>query len=283
MSNKKGFKVFMISFVVSLIILGSMFFVFLLYMKVSIADTPKNDVPYKSSYKPQESENLSVLVIGCEDKSKLPTFFHIIRYDAVNSAIYPIALSPQTLCTIDKKEQTLSQAYDYYGVDGGVRGCENLFSCEISKYLRVDISQIEDIISFLGGVDYEVIKKTTYKERTIDAGNQLLDGRRFATFMFANEKVPVAQSDLLQSLFRSKFNKTLLASYDTFIKKIFACNDTDLCEYDIMTRKTGFTHSLLEETLLMKSIETSGDYDESETKLVLNQSSIDTVAAILAD
>ncbi|MEG2429942.1 MAG: hypothetical protein RSA99_06110, partial [Oscillospiraceae bacterium] len=142
--TKKDVGVFFISMTISFIILSSAFMMFYIVTKNltnKTANATKKNVPYENSYLqyiPRVEENLTTLIIGCDDVVNLPTLFLLCNYDAIEGKLSLSILPPQTLITVQTRKSTLVGHYDYEGILGATRAVKSLTLKPVDRYIRLD-------------------------------------------------------------------------------------------------------------------------------------------------
>jgi len=274
--NKKGFMVFMISGLVTTIVLGGIFSVVLLYNKTKLANIKQEKVEYVSEYIPRAQENINILVIGCEEINLPPSFMIVFSYDAVKGSLYVTPLPCTMKATVGVREDTINGHYDYSGTHGGVSAAESALLIDIDRYVRLDKAGIEKLIDFCGGVEYEIEKPITLKNEQLQAGKQLLDGRRVSALLFCENEHKSSiewQAEITTLLINQKLGQKLVADYDNFVSTFFAVSETNMNQYDFALRKKGIQDRLGKRNLNTTSLVIKGEESSEDNCFIPEETS----------
>lgn len=283
--SHSGF-VFLVSFIVSLCILGSLFYIFFVYMQARQAQTKPEDIPYISDYHPHISENLTVMLYGCDRAESLPTLTAVIKYDAQQGVVFVVVLPASTVCTMGGRVGSISELYDYGGVYCGIGGVENLLNIKIDGYIRIQRKGVANMADFFGGLPYTIKQEKTVDGQRFFAGEQTLDGRRIASLIFEEVKPgtanPAIQQELIGDLLKRGFNKDLSERFQTLAAAVFYNCETGLSQYDFIKRQTGFTNRLKLDSMVVNSAELKGSYNKSYDKFYPNEQSLSDICELLS-
>lgn len=282
---KNGTVVFLVTMIISFLVLGIVFLAVLFFSKSKNVNENQENIPYKSEYQSTKEENLAILVLSCEEPESLPDSVTLLYYDAPQGIIYPIVLPSNTVCTTNSRTDTIQGHYDYEGTRGAVNAVNSLFSIEIDKYIRLQKVGTSNIVDFLGGIPYNLSTERTIGNETILKGEQLLDGRRVCSLLFAKNDNNICdyklQSELITKLLESSINKKLVDKYTNFVSTIFYNCETNLNQYDFAKRQTGFISKLKLDSMVTKETIIHGQYNMDYTAFNVSKDSINTINSLI--
>ncbi len=286
-SKNYGFIVFFISLLISLCVFGSIFIIFSRYTQVEVVDKNKQDIPYISDYKPSRDEDLTILLIGCEQPASTPSLVVLLDYKAPEGEFNIITLPTSLVCTTTSgREDTIVGHYDYEGIRGSVDAISNLFSLDDCKYIRIQQNGISNMVDFFGGLPYFITNYKKIDNQDFFPGEQLLDGRRFSTLLMEITSKGVSdnttQANLLYDIISKSFNQDLVDRYDNFVKSIFFNCETDINHLDFARIKTGFLNRLKLDSLVIQSYALKGDYSYNYTRFTPSDTSFNTISKKLS-
>lgn len=286
-SSSKGFFIFFISLLISLCVFGTMFILFSKYTQVEVVDKNKTDIPYISDYKPNKDEDLTILLIGCEQPTSDPSLVVLLDYKAPEGEFNIITLPTTLVCTTSfGREDTIIGHYNYEGIRGCVDAVSSLFSLSDCKYIRIQQNGISNMVDFFGGLPYTVTRYKKIDNQEFLPGEQLLDGRRFSSLLLEITPQGVTdnttQASLLYDIFTKSFNQDLVDKYDNFIKAVFYNTETDINHLDFARSKTGFLNRLKLDSLVLEQFALKGDYSNNYTRFTPSATSFNAIAKILS-
>lgn len=256
-----GVGVFFISMTISFILLSSTFMMFYIVSQKLFdkeATANKKDVPFDNTYADhifRTEENLTTLVIGCDEITSLPTLFLLCKYNAIDGNVTTTVLPPQTVITVQTRKATLVEHYDYEGILGATRAVKSLTLSPVDRYIRFDKTGIANIFDFLGGVNFNIEKPFTIKEYNFQVGKQSLDGKRIAQILLkpneTNEDL-ILKNQLISSFLKEHFNASLIEKFSSFQSAFFYNATTNINQYDFAFRQKGIFNRLSSESLVIK-------------------------------
>lgn len=281
--KRKGVGVFIASACVSLLILGGFLLLFMVYVKTAQAEAIRHDVTAEDRYHPEQSESLGLIVIGCDQAEDLPGLVQLIYYDAPAGTVFVVGISPAAVCTLNSREDTLAGHYDYEGIRGTVNGVSKIIGFDADRYLRIQRKGISNLVDYLGGIPYDLPEPRMADGYEILPGPQLFDGRRTAALLFSGGNPDTEfQADLTFGLIQNGLNEKLGEKYDSFVQAVFFNSESNLNQYDFVSRKRGLTGMLETGTLTVRKLTLSGTYSDDETKFYPDPESAASIAAELS-
>lgn len=248
--DRKPVAVFFISFAVSFVILMCIFLIFFIVgtSKDREVSSNKEGVPYYSDYQATAQENVSMLIIGCEQLESEPSLLLFASYDAVGGEISIQQLDPSQFVGYKDRVDTLKGHYSYQGITGCVNATEELLGVTVDKFIRITSVGIANMIDYLGGIQYELKEKINCKGISFSVGKQTFDGRRVAAILLDSSYSDIKQ-ELLESYFTEHFNKNLAADFGKYVTAFFYNAETNFNQYDFAIRQKGFLSTLHKSTL----------------------------------
>jgi len=268
----KGFAVFLASVCVSLVVLGGLLLLFMLYMKTTRAEAVKLDEQVRTRYQPAGEESLRCLLLGCRRAESLPELVLLLSYDAPGGTLTVVGIPPEAVCTVNGRTDTLSGHYDYEGVRGAAGAVQALFGVEVDRYLRTQQTGLSNLTDFFGGVPW-------------GEEERLLDGRQAVSLLFGQE-----ESELLPLKERTGLSLALLerglpaalteAQYEAFTQAVFYNCETNLSQYDFVLRKKGLL-TWGEGGLTFQSAVLQGSPDSVSGGLLPDEESAEKITVLL--
>lgn len=286
--KSKGIWIFWTSLCVTMVVLGALLLGLLMLMKTSQpTDRAQENVPYfREDDKPGKRENLQAILFGCREAESLPELVEVLFYDAPNSELTILLLPPETVCTLNGRTDTLQGHYDYEGMSGGVKAVKALLGADIDRYLRIQKKGIANLCDYLGGIEYEVAEDDVIDGQHILAGRQLLDGRRFASFLFRTdefEKVDVAsQAEFTDKLLASGLKQQATEDYAGLVSAVFYNCETNLNQYDFAIRQQSFTAYLSLDKLSLHVRFLEGNFNADHTEFSPAAESLDEISKLFS-
>lgn len=249
-NNKSGAIAFVISLLLTLLLLGGIYFGFLIYTKAQFAEKIKTDIIYDEKvYEGTAEQNLSVLVVCNEKIESKPALFLLFCYNAPQKSLTVKALPPDKIIAVEGRTASLSEHYGYEGLRGAQRAAAVLENRQIDRYLRITMKGIQNTGDFLGGLSLDVKSDVVTPYCTIKKGRQTLDGRRIASLLLCSDLPLNKKEELILMLLKKSLNETLSAKYDSLKSVIFKNGETNLTSYDFTFRQSCIT-KLCEENSL---------------------------------
>lgn len=256
---------------------------FTFYLKTTGVEATKDDVP-AVDHQPDESESLGVVLLGCREASDLPGLVLAIYYDAPGKKLTAVVFPPETVCMQNGKEDTIAGHYDYEGVRGGLHAVGALLETDIQRYIRIQRTGISNLTDFLGGVEWTLEEDTLADGEEMLAGQQLLDGRRFAAFLFDTSSSKTTDGDLqaafLEKLLKNGLTEEMAPRLEKLTNALLYNSETNLNQYDFMRRREGMRTLLEKGELQIEVFCIAGSYNTEKTEFYPSPEGIEKVKSI---
>ncbi len=240
---KRSTQVFLISFCVTLVTLGTVF-VLLLLIWLPLTREQEKELPAAQPLVATEEEALSLLFISCPTISDPPNFLAIFSYEPQRKQFSTVLLSPYLLCTSLERTDTLAGHYAYGGILGLRRAVAELTGIETDRYLRTDQEGLCTIIDSCGGVACTITSSFSIGEEQFYPGEQQLSGRKLYALLTQpdTDGLPdlTAQTEWVERMLPSSID-SIKHSYDSFFSMLFSSCETTVTRYDITLRQSYFT------------------------------------------
>lgn len=236
-------QVFLVSFCLSLIVLGALSLLMLFVFK--LASAPKESGRDAALLTPDtvETESLSLLLIGCDSLAEPPPMIWFVSYDGKSGAVTATILPPDTLSDTDERSDTLSGHYTYGGIFGLRRAVGALTGQMPDRYLRLEREGLSALADWSGGLDASFEDSFLAGKEQFLPGKQHLTGRKLAALLL--NCTPDGKSDCeAQKKWGQPLCESLLSGIakkpDDFFDTLFSYGETNLSRYDILLRKEHF-------------------------------------------
>ena len=233
---RRSTQVFLISFCISLITLGCLMLGFVLLVRFINTDDESPDevvLPFQAA----ESEDITLLVIGCDSLADAPSLIWQIGYDGKSGAIDVQIFSPALLSETEGRTDTLVGHYVYGGILQLRRAVGNITGKPADRYLRLERQGLEILCDQLGGLDADFETDFTVNGESFYAGPQHLFGRKLATLLLAEE--PDTQKTWIARLLNERLTH-VASDMDSFFDTLFYYGETSLTRYDVQLRSAHF-------------------------------------------
>lgn len=245
---------------------------------VPLVPEPNVRIP-TTNYTPQSYDNLSVLLIGCEENDT-PKAFLLMKFDAVRGAIPVLLLPPQLLVDGSGKKMVLENVYKQQGAQGTKMILEANLGITIDRYAQVDSESFIQIADTIGSIEYtmptDLIIRAENGQVTIRAGNQLLDGKKIAGIIASSsytqedlERLKTA-SDLVVAGINQKMDIIMQDNIDDIFKFAVNLMDTDISYADYEARKNPAKFMLALGVQPAYSVLVSGSFNAGGNTFVLS-------------
>lgn len=239
---RRGTQVFLMSFCISFIILGCLMLALVFLVRLFESDEEHTDdvlLPAQTT----ESEDLSMLVIGCDALSDAPSLIWQIDYDGTDGSLQVQIFSPALLAETEGHTDTLAGHYVYGSILQLRRAVGTITGAPADRYLRLERTGLEILCDQLGGLDADFTEDFTVNGETFFAGEQHLFGRKLATLLLA-EDVSL-QKEWAERLLNER-QSHIASDMDSFFDTLFRYGETSLTRYDIALRETHFGQTTTE-------------------------------------
>ncbi len=164
----------------------------------------------KEAKKPDNSLNMTTLMILCENGEKSGTTFMIARFLSAEERIFLIPLPSDTVCQSGTETMTIYDFFRRYGCEKTLRAVSEAMNIQIEKYVFLDNTGFATAIDSISGeVTYNISSPTKYYNDIlleyvfIEKGEKNLSG---------NEIRQYVSSPLFSEKFRSEQMAFILAS-----------------------------------------------------------------------
>lgn len=272
-SNHIGIRAFWATFCLSTAILG--------LISLGIAgitgffdsdDSLQQSAAGKAEYQPVTKDNLTLVLMCGEDEIQPPNRFVLFRFFPEGREIRLIPLPSELEATVNIKTGTLSELYEYGGVDMVCDAVQNAFFIQVDRYLRCDEKSLSELIDRVGGIEYRVENTVEYsneKGETVRVvkGTQLLSGKKLydyqnsPVFTGLSEKAQLERrTALLKTGLEQRFSEGILSQTDDIFDLMSNSMQTNLTNYDYTIRKEAirFLARVREERVVSRMID--GEY-----------------------
>ena len=187
---------------------------------------------------PDNSLNMTTLMILCENGEKSGTTFVLARFLSEEEKIYLLPLPSDMMCQSGTEKLSAYEFFRRYGVEKSVKAISETLNIQIEKYVFSDntgFATLADVIS--GGAEYEIPIRTEYYNEAlseyvlIEKGKQTLSGNEIRQYLSSpsfSEKFRSEQSAFLLAKVISSENGDYLSFleninlYDDFLSHNFS-------------------------------------------------------------
>lgn len=221
------FKPFLITFLICLILFGSLLGVSIYLVGRTDAEPvaePVQQVPVQT-YKPQQQDNIALALLCCEEREGLPSAYFFLKFDVLQGKLFLVEIPSNTLATVNTSTKTIEEFYLYGGMEFAASAIGNLFLQERCYYLRTDAKTMQEGLDVLEGIPYTFRDPVETERYSFPAGEQQIDGNRFAALLLSETFYD--KTDLLSAVAALRLNDRQVYRLDTLYDALFAC-DTDL-------------------------------------------------------
>lgn len=292
MKDWKGWGVFLAALCLSLVALGA-FFLFLTWsvrnagMSASRPEESETALEQEEREAQLKRQNLAWVLIGCREAADAPGLIVAGYYDAQQGSVRAVVVPAEAVATQAGRTDTIAGHYDYEGVRGAVNAAEALLSCEILRYFRITSGGIATVSDFLGGVEYTLTQDVVMDGQRFLAGEQLLDGRRIAAFLFATEEQGVPdtglQAELIGNLLEEGIAGGLSGRMLQLTQLLLEDTETNLSQYDFVMRTERMEELLEAQALHTEVLALEGEYNEDQSIFTPYAASLEAAQAIFPE
>lgn len=276
-----GIKAFIVTFLFSMAVLGLISSgIAALTGLFTPVDSSQQSVAGEPEYQPVSEDNLTLLLMCGEDDVKPPDRFTLLRFCPEERVIRFVPLPPELEATVNIKTGTLSQLYEYGGVDMVCAGVQNAFFIQVDRYIKCNERALADLIDQVGGIEYRVEQTVEYKDETGESvrlveGLQLLGGNKVIDYWhsplmagLSGEARLKKQAAFLEAGLEQRFSEGILSRIDDLFDQLSNSMQTNLTNYDYTVRKEAirFLARIKEEKVTCQQLD--GSYrEEKKTKI----------------
>lgn len=272
MRNIWFFKVYVSTFLISIIVLGSTAFVgYKCMAQMEKANELKNTIAEKYEYLPSENEGISFLLICENEMDNSHNFYALIDYSPAEKSITSAVIPWQLTQTVGVKKRSLD-GFAEKGTSRDVLTAVNTsLGLSVPKYIAISESVLADCADIAGGVDFNVDKDICYgsdeKYVAIRAGEQSLSGDMLVGVLNnpENYRNRIKGYDLQSRLFGKLISEGFWGLTSDGFKNVFTTSingaETNIIAEDYEYRKNSLDYSLNNEDFKFNSIPPDGEFD----------------------
>ncbi len=269
-----GFKAFLLAFLVSTAALGLISTgVIAITGLFSRPDFSEQSVAGELQYQPVSEDNITILLMCCEDDTKSPYSYTLLRFYPEGRVIRLVPLPKELEATVNIKTGTLLELYEYGGVQMVCDGVENVFFIEVDRYLKCNEAALSDFIDQIGGIEYEVERTVEFQKQGSEEksrlvkGVQLLGGKKVIDYFYSplvtelsGEKQLEKRAEFLKIGLEQRFSEGILSRTDELFGFLTNSMQTNLTNYDYTIRKEAIRLMGRIETQKVVCLEVEGNY-----------------------
>ena len=276
-------QVFIVSFCLSLVILGSVLLLTLFVFRLTDGREASGKDASALPSGVTETEDLTLLLIGCRSLSEEPPLIWLISYSGGDGAITAAVLPPDTLCTSEGRTDTLHGHYTYGGILELRRAVSSLIGCLPDRYIRLEQEGIAALANQLGGLDVTLDSSFSAGKETFLAGEQHLSGRKLAALLLSQtadrRSDCTAQAKWGEKLLDEKLSRA--AGTDSlFFDTLFEYGETNLTRYDLLLRQEHFSATATDRSVRFTVL--FGTYDASLLAMQPDSGSLQEIKKLFA-
>lgn len=247
-SKKRTAVKILITLVVSLLICGSAFGIYLIKKAENAADKAYETAGDREKSELREEpveplhDDISILFIGVDDSEARDQDDHNIRSDALvlatlnndEKSVKLVSIPRDTYTYIPDagKEDKITHAYGFEGPSSTIESVEEMLEVPVDYYVRMDFQAFIEVVDALGGIEAEVPYDLKEKDENdihdaivLEEGLQELDGREALalarTRHYDNDiERGKRQQMLLESILDKALSATSLTKYGSVIDAV---------------------------------------------------------------
>lgn len=189
----------------------------------------------------------NILVLGVDNTSgHLSDTIMVLHVNPEKRTAAVVSIPRDTLVTIPGRSlDKINAAHAYGGVDLALKTVEDFLHIDIPYYIKVDLSEVENIVDQLGGVTVNVEKRMYYIDYAggldidLQPGLQKLNGRQVMGYLrFRHTDNDFArigrQQRFLRELAGQMLSRDNLLKSPTMFLSLLGCIDTNLNSREIL-------------------------------------------------
>ena len=236
---KKKYRIFLLTFFTSLIVLISIGSIFM--MIPASNDKSGHSSVISDEYVPKSQDNLSVLLIGRDRSENNALFFTLMRFDAQHAVLSLAGIPTQTQISVGLQNDTLNRYFQRGGAIDAVRAVKQALRVSIDRYALLNENSLITLADSLQGVEFDVQSDMIKESVNIRKGFQLLDGKRFKDMILFDQEYQL-DLDIAKKLVEQRITPQLIEKADTLFTKITGSMETNISFYDFESRKPALRH-----------------------------------------
>ncbi len=166
-------------FVFSLLAVGTVF-----YLNPLPPGGFSSSAPSDQPYLPTTEEDLTLLFLACPTPEENPSVYLLVGFKPFAGKIPILPLLGDTQVVWQGQAATLDSVYEQGGAQEAAKALSSFLEIPVDRYYAIARENLIQAVDAIGQVSYQLPYPVTLREYdnivTIEAGNQLLDGRRMA-------------------------------------------------------------------------------------------------------
>lgn len=226
----KDYKPFFVSFIISLLILGSMLSISYLVLNLKSQEQTTHmqadDIPINNYYSPKLEDNLTLVFMACEQENKNPSSYFLMHFNVIPNTCTVIELSKDTYTQYQNMNKTLDEFYNYGGMEMVSGAICDIFSFDSKIYIKMTMEQIKSFCDYFSGFTFDIQQDIQTDMYSFKKGVQSMDGLRIASLILDdkfNQKC-----ELVSSFLNLQLNKELPKVLDNFYDFFYDNSITNL-------------------------------------------------------
>ncbi len=288
-----GNKYFYLSFAIAFFLLS----VFFLFLTSTIrpktpqpAGVNNNSIAQESgSFVPTKEHAITVLFIGSNAGITSAESYILVRFDPARGSVPIVVFPPQTMLQYGDKTETLSQIFEYGGVEASRTALSQTLGISVDRYVHMNTDVFVACANTIGNVEYDLPWDVPVEQGgmhiVLHQGKQLLDGKKVADIMGYKgyEGGELVRCQLAGNLTAAIVNQRIDIVESTLVDKVFEkiinLIDSDISYLDYDNRKQAaiFLASLRQDPAV--SLPVTGIFQNDNAQFYLS----DTFLAMLRD
>lgn len=226
----KDYKPFIISFLISMFIFGSLFFItytnFYIKSNQQSAHMQVDDVPIQNYYSPKLEDNLTLVFMPCEQENSNPSSYFLMHFNVIPNTCTIIEIDPNTYVNYSNINKSIDEFYKYGGMQLASSAICNMFSLNSNIYVKMTTEQIKNFCNYFSGFTFDLEKDIQTDMFSFQSGRQSMDGLRIASLILDSKFDQKAQ--LISSFLDFQFNKEVPKKLDDFYNLLYDTSTTNL-------------------------------------------------------
>lgn len=226
----KDYKPFIVSFFISLTILGAMllitYSVFYLKSNEQNVDMQVDDIPINNYYSPKLEDNLTIVFMPCEQENSNPSSYFLMHFNVIPNNCTVVEINKNTYTSYLDMNKSIDDFYKYGGMKIASGAVTNMFLLDSTIYIKMTIEQIKSFCDYFSGFTFNLNNDIQTDMFSFQKGNQSMDGLRIASLIL-DDKFD-QKSELISSFLNLQLNKELPKKLDGFYDFLYQTSTTNL-------------------------------------------------------
>lgn len=252
---KTGTKYFWGSFLLSSIILTSIFFVATAINGFSETKVEAETAPV--AYKPKAKDGLTLLTAITDDNNN-GLVFPLIRYSSLSNTFSILTFPAETKVFLDGEGWTMTNVYSKYGISGVKNALSQTYLISTDRTAKATLNNFCSGFGNLGIVEYHLPQAISYEENgvtiNISKGMQPLDDTMLNCILtYSLDAEPMNGANILTSIYSETITQKIQKFVGSNAEKMFSLIinniDTDFSAFDFSTRKEALYYTSQKETI----------------------------------